>query len=567
MSITNSGGKTVVVLESSDQWLLSGSNWFDSANVSKGGYNDGNGVAEFVLQPKPGTNGYAQNVEAALVVSTRNPCHRYLQIEINDWRVEDWYRRRVTADDSSLEADYGSYDYLDIYIGLPLNDNAASYTKTFWARLGGASFETQGNSGAGIDDRFVSYHEGNMRIDPAENDQKSFIIDMAQNFSVDFEQYRDSGVDPLWAYYLSGSTRATENGIDTRPVYLPTASIGHVMFFWHTEDNLSSAYYTGDLAGTNIGRSFELTCSFHETIATTKSGGDVVMLKKFAMQRQNPGFRQYPAVTAHTEPGGTPGLTSSIEGDGVWYSARSGPPAPVCFANPNSGVKELPTDFTATVSGDACDTEGSVILSWTEATSSTGYTFYNVYVDNGVAGINPADSSTYTTKIGPIWGTCFPPPSASVGDNRRYYTGTEPDAGWSRRGENVGGSGNVGQTQSGALGTSGDGLNDVHLVEHVITGLDPSQTYRYALEAVDFCTASEIVATTASWLSTALTCSEPYYFNDDYSINYYKCLHFQYNRKNAAGTSYCPTEGVPFSYGTRGVVIRYPKTPYSGNLG
>lgn len=552
MSITNSGGKTLIVMEgSSNEALINDSTWTPVKDPDGTPLNGG--YPEFVLVPETapglagGTKNYLTGVDSAIVVAANNPCYRYLELEINDWRVEDWYRRRVTDDNKDLEADYGSYDYLDIYIGLPLNNNPASYTKTFWARLGGATFDTQGESAGGLDDYFRSYHEGNMRIVPEANNQKKFVIDMAQNWSAADSQ-TDGGGNPRYAYYLSGSVKATENEIDTRPEYIPTGSIAHVMFFWHTEAERTDAWNSDN----TLGRYFEITCSFHEKLETTAFYADGEAGNQNALQRQNPAFMQYPAVTAHTHPTGTPGLTSSIEGDNVWYptSNRSAPPTSTC-----SEVKELPTNFTATVTGDFCDADGSVLLSWTEVTSSTGYTFYNIYVDDSTTGVNPADSNTYTTKIGPIWGTCFPPPNA--GGLNNSFPGTEPNVGWARRGENVGGSGNANQTQSGST----------YIVEHLITGLNPSQTYRYALEAVDFCTASEIIAVTASWLTTELTCSEPYYFNDDYSINYYKCLPFQFNRKNAAGTSYCPTEGVPFSYGTRGVVIRYPKTPYSGNLG
>ena len=109
MSVSNTGEITKVIIGTADnECLLSGSNWFHAGHASsKGSY------PSFVLQPYGDNDAYTAGKNSGLIVSARNPCYRYLQLEISDWRVEDWYRRRVTADNDSLENNYGSYDYLD----------------------------------------------------------------------------------------------------------------------------------------------------------------------------------------------------------------------------------------------------------------------------------------------------------------------------------------------------------------------------------------------------------------------------------------------------------------------
>ena len=543
MSVTNTNEITKVIIGTDDnECLLSGSNWFHAQHAStKGSY------PSFVLQPHGDNDAYTAGKNSGLIVSARNPCYRYLQIEISDWRVEDWYRRRVTLDDDTLENNYGSYDYLDIYIGRPLNDDASSYTETFWARLGGASYSTLqvAGSGNGIDDYYRSYHEGTIRTLPGDTSKK-FVIDMAQAWSTATSQTDDYS-NPRYAYYLTGAAQATENGVDTRPTYLPTGSIAYVVFYWHSEINPTS------LVG-SMGRWFEITCSFHEKITDTAFVHDASSVYgENVLQRQNPGFMQYPAGTLLA--GTTPGLTSSIEGD-IAETNRTGPPPKCCPTDQWDDViaKESPTNFTATATGDNCDQYGTVELQWTEVTSSTGYTRYNIYVDDGTSGVTPSNSSTYASLISPIWGTCFPPPNTG---GSTEHPGEEPSTGWTRPGENVGGAANAGQTQSGSGYT----------VSHIITGVDTSQTYKYWLQAVDICGTSTLISADASFTTTDLTCSSPYYYDEDFTIDYYKCLHMQFNRKGAVPGQYCPPDHVPFAYGTKGVTIRYPKTPYSGNLG
>jgi len=548
MSVTNVNKITKVILGSAeDECLLSGSNWFDRIHVGSGANQDGS-YPSFVLHPYSDNDVYVASKDSALIVSARNPCYRYLQIEIADWRVEDWYRRRVTADDDSLENNYGSYDYLDIYIGRPVDDNASSYTETFWARLGGASYSTLevAEAGNGINDKYRSYHEGTIRTVPGVDSSKKFVIDMAQAWASAANQTDDYGY-PRYAYYPTGSTEATENGIDTRPVYLPTGSIAYVVFHWHTEATVTSH------AGT-MGRFFEITCSFHEKVSETAYiYGTTSVYAENVLQRQNPGFMQYPAVTLASSI--IPGLTSSIEGD-IPTSNRTGPPAICCPVDQWDDItKEVPTGFAAIARGDNCDEYGTVELVWNEATSSTGYTRYNIYIDDGTSGVNPADSSTYASALTPIWGTCFPPPNS--GSGKEDHPADEPGAGWPRPGVSVGGIGNVGQTQSGSKFS----------ISHTITGVDTSQTYKYWLQAVDVCGASSLISAEASFTTTDLTCSSPYYYDEDFTIDYYKCLHMQFNRKGAVPGQYCPPDHVPFAYGTKGVTIRYPKTPYSGNLG
>lgn len=465
---------------------------------------------------------YDQQKDHTVHINPMNACYRYIRLEVGKWQVDDWYRRQhsSTTSPNTLHNNFYDYDHLDIYVGLPENNTASTYSETFWARLGGMPYAAMQVTGSWTTNA-AAYHTGGRLA--STGSEGVYWIDTAR--------VRRAMIGPDDA-----NGRYLENGIKTagstavgpaRGVLEATSSVGQVMFYWHAGNSNSA------LAST-YGRWFEITCSFHEDVST-KAVGEQWLI------RQNPGFVQYPSVTPSGSSAGTKqyGLSGSMEGDTTPLSTRTAPPEYRCPRDPVNNLLHKSNISSFQFNNDVeCDT-GEIQVQWAEATSSAGYTVYHLYRDDGTGGVSPADPNTYEEMVR-LWGSCAPPTASRSGSN--------------------------------------------NVVTHTFRNLnagDSGTQYSFYLYAYDLCgTGSQALNSTVHGpFVTAITgtgdlsCATRYYYGDDFTIHYYKCLPKQFTKKH--GVTVCDSDHiVPYSYGSRSTIIRGTgeagvnvDLSYSGTLG